>query len=54
MEPHAAPAHLLWAVWNRVDACLAWLLGLDQPKYQWAMFRQAAEQREVGGLRVQG
>ena len=38
----------LYAVIDKLDTCLAWLFGLDECKYQWALDRHNQMQLEVG------
>lgn len=35
------------AAWDQVDSRLAWLFGLDQSKYQWAIDQHVAQQKQV-------
>lgn len=35
------------AAWDRIDAFVAWLFGLDESKYQWAIDRYHRQQAEV-------
>jgi hypothetical protein len=47
-----AVASALWAAWLRVDGSLAWLMGMDESKYQWALLRHEAMQIRVRDSRA--
>lgn len=41
------PAFILSAVWGYIDFAVAWIFGMDQSKYQWAIDKYHQQAEEV-------